>query len=296
MKKFAALLALGCLSASHWVLAGEGRGDSYSLSFTAIDTADADLQGGGELGRQSYLLGARANWQLDETWGLGLRLGADKLDWDFSGVAESIATDPAVTAAQFDSATRYSAAISLTYNLNRHWSVMLTPQLQYAYSDEVSAADAASYGIVGAAVRRFDSGNILGFGIAYLIDINEVRTIPYLVINWQLSDKWRVANPFQTGFSGPAGIEFSYRISPGLELGLGAAYRTERFLVGANEQTLELTETSSFARLGWQLGKGFNLNAYLGYFINPELELSEPNRVRELDSYPAGALHLGYRF
>ncbi|MGG7095782.1 DUF6268 family outer membrane beta-barrel protein [Shewanella indica] len=296
MNKTATVILLSTLSASAGLLAAEASTSRYSLSLATFENADSDIDGGGELGRRSYLLGARADWQLDKRWGLGVSLGYDKLDWDFSALPDNSVADRIFAASQFDSAQRYSASISLRYNLNRHWSLMLTPQLQYAYSDEVSSSDAESYGVIAGAVHRFNSGNMLGFGIAYLNDISEVRTVPYLLIDWQLSDRWRVGNPFQAGFTGPAGIEFSYRISPDMELGLGASQRTERILVGENEQTLELTEVSSFARLGWQLGQGFNLNAYVGYFINPELELSEPEIKRELDNYPAGAVHLSYRF
>ncbi|OHY54869.1 hypothetical protein BEH76_00780 [Shewanella algae] len=296
MKKTAAFILLGAISASTGLLAAEAPTSRYTLSLAAIENADTDIDGGGELGRRSYLLGARGDWQLDERWGLGVSLGYDKLDWDFSALPTNGASDMAFAASQFDSAQRYSASVSLRYTLNRHWSLMLAPQLQYAYSDDVSSSDARSYGVIAGAVHRFDSGNMLGFGVAYLNDISEVRTVPYLLIDWQLSDRWRVGNPFQAGFTGPAGIEFSYRISPEMELGLGSSHRTERILVGENEQTLELTEISSFARLGWQLGQGFNLNAYVGYFINPELELSEPEIKRELDNYLAGAVHLSYRF
>ncbi|QXP18178.1 autotransporter outer membrane beta-barrel domain-containing protein [Shewanella algae] len=232
MKKTAAFILLGAISASTGLLAAEAPTSRYTLSLAAIENADTDIDGGGELGRRSYLLGARGDWQLDERWGLGVSLGYDKLDWDFSALPTNGASDMAFAASQFDSAQRYSASVSLRYTLNRHWSLMLAPQLQYAYSDDVSSSDARSYSVIAGAVHRFNSGNMLGFGVAYLNDISEVRTVPYLLIDWQLSDRWRVGNPFQAGFTGPAGIEFSYRISPEMELGLGSSHRTERILVG----------------------------------------------------------------
>ncbi len=173
---------------------------------------------------------------------------------------------------------------------------MLAPKLQYAYADNASSSNAQSYGAVLSGMYRFDSGNLLGFGVAYLNDIDEVRTVPFIAVNWQITENLKLGNPFSAGFSGPAGLELSYQLSSDWNLGFGTSKRTNRFLIADDKNTAEIDEWVSFARVGWDISRSVSVNAYAGYFFNGELELNPQNSVEDIDNQGAAALDVTFKF
>ena len=50
-----------------------------------------------------------------------------------------------------------------------------------------------------------------------------------MLVDWRLSERWRLANPLPAGPTGPAGLELDYSLGDGWNLGLGAAWRSTRF-------------------------------------------------------------------
>jgi len=280
--------------------AGAPKGVSpLSVSVSKIGTAEAGVADGQEsLQRDSWLFAVKSSIPLNRQWSLGLNLGYADLDYDWR---ERGATLFDGNQNSWQQVRRYSAGLSLSYRPDKHWMFMLAPKLQYASAETASLSNAASYGVVTSAMYRFDNGNLLGVGGAYLNDISEVRTVPYLAVNWRINESWRLGNPFSAGFTGPAGLELSYRLNPSIDFGLGSSKRTQRFLVEDDDITVEIDEWVSFLRVGWKLNRSLSFNAYAGYYFNGELELSEAPmdsgvRTEEIDNQTALALAVEYKF
>lgn len=268
----------------------------FSISASKISTGEADVGAGEQtLQRDSWILDAKFTQPLNRQWSLGFDLSYAALDYDWQHMKQPM-FDGAVN--PWSDLTRYSAGLSVMYRHDKHWMFMMAPKLQYAYADvdNISSSDAMSYGVVATGMYRFDNGNMLGFGVAYLNDISEVRTVPYLAVRWQISDNLRLGNPFSAGFSGPAGLELTYQVSPSFDIGLGTSKRTQRFLIQDEDVTVEVDELVSFLRAGWSINPSINLNAYAGYYFNGEMELSEPELVETLDNQLAFALAAEYKF
>ena len=289
---------------SNAVSAAEGRQQAqykpFKLSVSQISTQSASVANGDtELQRDSLLLNAGVNLPLNKQWSIGMRVGYDRLDYDWRNIRLTGANNAAAlfnhTGETWENIDRYRASIAVNYRMDKHWSFMLSPQIQYAYADTASASNAQSYGVVASAMYAFESGNMLGFGVAYLNDIDEVRTMPYLAVSWQINDRWRLANPFQAGFSGPAGLELSYQVSPAWNVGFGNSRRTERFLVADKDTVVETNEWVSYLRAGWQATPAIALNLYAGYYFNGELEVTDEAAL-DLDNQGAVALDLEFRF
>ncbi len=285
---------------SFQVLAEMPKGFSpFSISASRITTAEADVTDGPQtLQRDSWLLAAKARFALNRQWSIGVNLGYADLDYDWQQRGATLFDGDLNSWRQV---RRYSAGLALSYRLDRHWMFMLAPKLQYASADTATASHAASYGVVTSGMYRFDNGNLLGLGLAYLNDISEVRTVPYLVVNWQINEAWRLGNPFTAGFTGPAGLELSYRLSPSIDFGLGTSKRTQRFLVENDNTTVEIDEWVSFLRAGWKMTPGLSLNAYAGYYFSGEMELSEispdnAERIEKIENQGALALAVEYKF
>ena len=271
----------------------------FSISASRIGTAEADVGGGPQsLQRESWLFDAKANYSVNRQWSLGVNLGYADLDYDWGNRGSTLFDG---NLSSWQQVQRYSAGLSVSYRPDKHWMFLLAPKLQYASADTASVSDAASYGVVTSAMYRFDNGNLLGVGVAYLNYISEVRTVPYLAVNWRINESWRLGNPFSAGFTGPAGLELSYRLSQSIDFGLGSSKRTQRFLVEDDDVTVEIDEWVSFLRMGWKLNRSLSFNAYAGYYFNGELELSEAPmdsgvRTEEIENQTALALAVEYKF
>lgn len=267
------------------------RPSPFSVSVSQVSTATADIgDAGNDLQREQWMFDAKASMLINKQWSIGAGIGYDNLDYDWRSVSLRDNTQT------WDKINRYRANVSLAYRPTKNWMFMLAPKLQYAYADTASSSNAASYGAVLSGMYRFNSGNLLGFGVAYLNDIDEVRSVPFIAINWQITDKLKLGNPFSAGFSGPAGLELSYQLSSDWNMGLGTSKRTNRFLIADEKDTAEIEEWVSFARVGWDISRSVSVNAYAGYFFNGELELNPQHSKEEVENQGAAALDITFRF
>lgn len=285
---------------SNVVIASEKSAQEYWSFFSvsqinalASDVADSNT----ELKRSGLLLGAGVNIPLDPQWSLGFRVGYDRLKYDWDNIQFTENNDLASlfgrTGEHWDNIDRYRASVSLNYQMDKHWSFLLAPKIQYAYADTASSSDAKSYGIVVSAMYTFNSGNMIGIGAAYLNDIDEVRTDPYLTIYWKINENWTLANPFQAGFSGPAGLELSYRLNSDWNFGFGSSRRTERFLIDGDNTVVETNEWVTYLRTGWQATPILTVNLAAGYYFDGDLKATNQS---ELDMDSQGIVGLNFEF
>jgi hypothetical protein len=280
---------------------------AFKLDVSGIYHADSELETNiktnaqgqkADLTRNSMALKFSTNSAINQTWSLGGNMGYERKAYDWAGVLNTN-TQAGVFDANvlpWQSVERYSLGMSLRYRVNENWMLLFSPQINYAFADTSSFSDGQSYGAVVSAMYRFSSNNMLGFGVVYLNDVNDVNTVPYVAVRWRITDKWLLTNPFKPGFSGPAGLELSYKVSDTLDLALGVSRRSDRFSVGSNEQGIEVQEWLSFVRASWQLSTSLELSAYGGYFFGGEMEI-EPEDIRyDLTGQAATGLNLSISF
>lgn len=283
------LLGTGCLVgvASTAAEAKPAHIKPFSITASHIQSEDTELPGNNELSRQSSSLDLDAGFRLSPKWMAGVSVSADWLDYS--------TRLPLDYSQGWDDIQRYQAGVFVRYRANERWSFMAAPKLQYAWSDGANRSDAISYGVVMSGMYRFGSGHSLGVGVAYLNDIKEVRTIPYLTINWQLGERWRITNPFQAGFSSPAGLELRYEVSDEWQFGLGNSRRTQRFLTTLEgQQAAEVEEWVGFGRVTWRPDDALTVNLFAGMYFDSELKVGELSQ--ELDSQVAAALAVKLAF
>ncbi|MCL1068708.1 DUF6268 family outer membrane beta-barrel protein [Shewanella olleyana] len=292
VKKTTLLSVITGLLLTPYVAAREYTPFKFNVSRTSTEAAQIDNTNA-ELQRDVWRLKLSGAMPINKQWMIGANIGYDNLDYGFKNIDSGILND---RVAPWSSINKYSAGLSLIYRPNTSWMFMVAPKLQYSYANTASSSDAQSYGVVGSAMYRFESGNMLGFGVAYLNDISEVKTIPYLAVRWKITDKLTLGNPFEAGFSGPAGLELSYEMNEKWNFGVGTSRRSERFLISDSEQTIEMEEWVTFIRAGWNISEKATINAYGGYFFNSEMELSEPRVTDEIDNQAAAGLAFEIKF
>lgn len=293
MKRAALLCLLLALPLSH--AHAERPASSYgglTLRATGISHAAANIDSDTEVKRNTGLFSLSYMQPLSRFFIPTLSVNYDLLDYHWTAPSIFKGSVPS-----FSKVTRYGAGLNLLFRNESGWMAFISPSIQYAYVEGAERSEAFSWGVVATAIRSYKSGNSIGLGLGYFNDINKVRTLPFLAINWQINEQWSIGNPFSTGFSGPAGLELRYQLEPNLQLGLGGSKRNERFLANtANKETLEVDEWLSFLRAGYDFSEDCALNAYLGYIFASDIEFSSSERKEHIDDHLATALHLKYKF
>ena len=115
---------------------------------------------------------------------------------------------------------------------------------------------------------------------------------PFLIVDWRFGDRWRLINPLAAGPTGPAGLELDYLLGGGWTIGVGGAFRSQRFRLSetgpvrngvGEERGLPL-----FLRATRDFGRQMALHLYAGAIVAGELRVddSSGNDLRKEDFDP----------
>ncbi|MCU0835947.1 MAG: hypothetical protein MUC77_16185 [Chromatiaceae bacterium] len=280
------LLAGGCLATP----ALAAMTSSYSL--VPIYQFDSDLDAGGEAGYAGVLASFGRLWSLDSRSALGLRLNFDYQDWRFDDLAGFGGADP------WGQVYRVGLSVPYTVTTDGGWRWGLTPTVEYAGESGARFSDALEYGANLTAARAVRPDLTLGLGVGVYYRIEETSAFPFILVDWRISDRLRLSNPSPAGPSGPAGLELRYRLDSGWELGIGAAYRSDRFRLDRDGPfpggVGEHRAVPVLASLGRELSEGLSLRLYAGVALasNLRVEDEDGRRLYDEDRDPAAMVGL----
>jgi hypothetical protein len=185
---------------------------------------------------------------------------------------------------------RYGVSAPLSFALDDGWSAGITPSIDWFGEHDAATGDSLTWGGILSATKRFDDGNRLGIGLGVFDRIEKTSVFPFLLVDWRLSDRWRLVNPLPAGPTGPAGLELDYRLDGGWNMGFGAAWRNSRFRLSQQGPVAdgigEERGVPVFLRATRDLGRGFSLNLYAGAVTYGRLRVEDPagNGLREVDT------------
>ncbi|MCG6897911.1 MAG: hypothetical protein LJE61_02360 [Thiocapsa sp.] len=263
---------------------------SVSFSITPVHQLDAGLDSGGEVGFTALLASLGISWRLDPRASLGARLRLDYEEWHFDGPRGFGGTAPWTRL--------YRAGVSVPYGLEteRGWRWGLTPTIEYSGEAGARLPDAVEYGFTASVSRDVRPHLTLGLGVGVFERIEDRTVFPYLIIDWRISERLRLTNPFAAGPAGPAGLELSYRLPSGWTAGVGAAYRSYRYRLdedgpfpgGVGEHRF----VPLFVQLGRDISKGLALRLYAGVAAGTRLGVEDARgrRLNEEDADPSATL------
>jgi hypothetical protein len=270
----------------------------WSLSATTAHQLGADLDSGGEVGLSRAWLNASATRRLDARYEAGVNLSYQFDDWSFD--------DPAAfgNRAPWGDIHRAGLGLRLSYAGENGWRYNFSPSVQWAGESGADTGDGFVYGAMAFATKAFSPRLTLGMGLAVFQDIEETRFFPFLAVNWNITDRLKLANPFPAGPAGPGGLELSYALDNGREVGFGAAFRSYRFALDANGPSSggigEAESIPVFLRASQKLGKATRLDIYAGAMFNGKLTVELPNGAGEISekygTAPFIGITLGTRF
>ena len=271
---------------------------SASTSITAVNTFNTDLDSGGDFHWASGIVSGSVTRQFTEQFSAGIALRYDFQDWKFGSPSAFGGQAP----------WKYLNAPTITVNLNYALQpdlmIGVIPLLGWGYESGAGGGNALIYGGIVSATKVFSPSLVLGVGAGVIRQIDETKVFPFVIINWQIDEHWRLANPFDAGPAGGAGVELAYAPDDRWEFAVGGAYRLYRFRLsdggpapkGVGENRL----IPLFARVTRKLGPQTRIDLYVGASVYGRLSVDDANgNGLAQDDYktaPAIGITLAHRY
>jgi hypothetical protein len=234
----------------------------------------AKVNGGGTLNTTSLIFHADIFKQVNQRMRLGVGFSYEFTDYDFSGLTDFPVARP------WQEVQRLGFSLPVFCNLTDQWRLIIIPTAQCSGEFGADFCDSLVYGGAVAMAYAFRPDAVFGLGVAGYANLEEPSVFPYPVIRWQITPKLRLTNPFRTSPAGPAGLELSYALADHWTVGLGGAYRSQRFRLDANgplpNSIGEYKSIPTFVRLSYKPIPTFGIDLYSGVSFLNKLYVDAP--------------------
>jgi hypothetical protein len=268
------------------------------VSVTPVYQGTSDLDGGGDFGASGIGVIAGVAGSLGSGNRAGVALNYDFRDYSFSNPARFGGVAP------WGTVQHYGVSFPLSFALHDDWSLDVIPSVDWFKENGADSAESRAWGGVVSATKRFPDGNLLGFGVGVFERIEKTSAFPLLIVDWRLSDRWRLINPLSAGPTGPAGVELEYLFDNDWSVGVGAAYRSLRFRLSSRGPVPngvgEERGVPVFVRGTYNFDKQTSLYLYAGVVAAGGLRVYDPNgnklRDDDFDAAPLLGATLTVRF
>jgi hypothetical protein len=209
--------------------------------------------------------------QFTPAFAAGLSLRYDYEDWRISPSAALGGAGP------WQRLERPGATLNLSLALSRTFLLGVSPTVEWAYDSRAGAGDAMIYGAVISAANVFSPRLTLGAGASVTQQFYSLKATPFVILNWKLTDRLRVANAASAGPLGGAGVELRYAPTPVWELAGGGVIRSDRWRLEEHGASAGNVGETSFvpllARLSRKLGAKARVDLSAGVVMNDRLKL-----------------------
>ena len=243
-----------------------------SASLTGIGQLDSNLDGGGSFRWNGVVVAGNVTWQVSRQFAAGLDLRYDFERWKFAGPGAF------GDAAPWGDINRPSLGIKLAYQHAPDLAVFVAPQIEWDYESGASVGNAQNFGAVVGVTKVFSPTLVLGVGAGVFRQIDETKVFPFVIVRWQIDDRWRIGNPVQAGPAGGAGLELAYALDANWELAGGGTYREYRFRLKDDGPVPggigENKGIPLFARLSRKIGQKGRVDLYAGAVVGGRLEVT----------------------
>jgi len=296
----AALAIVGVFTPAHGKdgYAPRGGGLGLSWSATPFQQFKSDLDGGGNLSVSRFFLDAGGRKKINERLSVGLSLSYDFEDYDFSASTDLLSRKP------WDKIHRPGVGALFGYESKNGWKASVGPKIAFSRESGASWRDSLTYGAVFIVSRQVHPRLDLGVGVGAFKRVEKGSLFPFVKVNWQITDRLRLANPFRAGPAGPAGLALSYAPNERWEFAVGSAIRRFRFRLdnsgAAPDGVGEARLLPVYLRATRKFGPGFRLDAYAGAAFRGQLKLEDEDgnqlRADSHDTAPLLGMTLSGRF
>ena len=263
---------------------------SSFVAVTPIYQGESDLDNGGDFSLGGLLVRAGVSRGFGDGNRVGVTVNYDYLDYSFSNPVAFGGRAP------WNIVQRYGVTVPLSFQLRDGWSFGVAPEIDWFKENGADSGESLAWGATFSVAKRFQDGNRIGFGLAVFDQIEDTLVSPFLVIDWRLSERWRLTNPLAAGPTGGAGIELDYQLNDRWTMGGGVAYRRYRFRLSETGPVPngvgEERGVPVFFRATYSFTRQLSLNMYGGVVVGGRLRVEDPsgNTLRQDDFDPAPLL------
>lgn len=203
------------------------QGDAIraSVSIVGIHQLNTDLKASGSFGRSNASASFGLIKPVSSNTSVGISVRYESEFWNWSNMQSYSASG------KNPWSTINTPALSLVYShkLDSDWRLNIAPTVESSGEQGTSLSNSLTFGGILNASKQLSPTLNLGLGTGVFRQIDTVRIFPYLVVDWKITDRWNLNNPFPGGPAGGAGLELTYAATPNFKVSGGAAYRSYRF-------------------------------------------------------------------
>jgi hypothetical protein len=294
----AAATALALLLAVTGAAHAQDGGWNPFVAVTPIYFGETDLDNGGDFSTAGVTVRAGVSRGIGGGNRVGATFNYDYLDYSFSNPVAFGGRAP------WNIVQRYGVTVPFSFQLRDGWSAGIAPSADWFRENGAKSGDSVAWGATFSVAKQFQDGNRIGFGLAVFDQIEDTLVNPFLIIDWRLSDRWRIVNPLAAGPTGGAGIELDYRLTDSWTMGGGVAYRRYRFRLSETGPVPngvgEERGVPVFFRATYGFTKQLSLNMYAGVVAGGRLRVEDPSgnalRQDDFDPQPFAAVTFLGRF
>jgi hypothetical protein len=271
------LIALSLCASPVMAVPDELKSDvlSGSAAISGIDQFNTKLDGGGNFHWSGIIAQGELKRQLTTELSAAISARYGYESWHFSTPSALGATAP------WGNINRPGIGLNFGYQAAPDVALFVAPQIEWNYETGASAGNAQNYGAVLGATKFFSPTLVLGIGAGAFRQIDKTVVFPFVIVNWQIDDHWRLSNPFQASPAGGAGLELVYAIDPQWEIAGGGTYREYRFRLRDDGPTPRGIGRNQgipvFARLTRKLGPRGRVDFYAGAVAGGQLRVLNAN-------------------
>ena len=222
-----ALLLIGLPLIGHAQPSSFAQSDAIraSVSIVGINQLNTDLKASGSFGRSNASASFGLIKPVSSSTTLGISVRYEREFWSWSNMQNYSASG------KNPWSTIDTPALSMVYvhKLDSDWRLNIAPTVESSGEQGTSPNNSLTYGGILSASKQLSPTLNLGLGTGVFRQIDTNRIFPYLVVDWKITERWNLNNPFPGGPAGGAGLELTYAATPSFKVSGGAAYRSYRF-------------------------------------------------------------------
>ena len=187
----------------------------------AIIQRDADLDNGTDFETSRYYTRFSTVRPVDQGASAGVAFSLGSLVYDFG----SDDFDP------WGDIRDIRVSVPVSFRVGERASVFISPQARWNYEKDASVSDGFTYGALTGVSWRINEKFAIGAGFGAFTQLEDsgLDVFPSLLIDWQISDRWRLATGTGLGASEAPELVLSYKINETLSLSLAGRYEEIRF-------------------------------------------------------------------
>jgi len=275
-----------------------GQRKKIKLTASAIHQFDTNLDNGGDFDVNRYLFRFDWNEKMSDTMSVGVGLSYHVHDYSFSTETSFGQLRP------WDNLQSIGLGARIMYAINENWRLVIIPSIGFSGESGADWGESLIYGGILSAGYRASPNLMIGAGVGIFSRLEEVSYFPMVVINWKITERLRLSNPFSGGPTGPAGLELSYAIEKRWEIACGGAYRSLRFRLNddgiANNGIFQEKGLPVWGRLTLRAGSNVKVDLNAGAFLSGKLKIEDQKggviREDQYDAAPFAALTVSINF